>query len=783
MMGLSTIVSASLLALRLFTLPISAAPSTGVQEASSQNVLATGSNWWMASIQRQGKPAFGGANFKVYRNVKDYGAKGDGSTDDTVAINNAITDGQRCGRGCDSSTTTPALVYFPPGTYVVSKPIIPYYYTQLVGDAVTVPTIKAAANFAGIAVIDSDPYDNKGNNWYTNQNNFFRQIRNFKIDLTGLPKSTGTGIHWQVAQATSLQNIEFNMIRDSSSDNKQQGIFMDNGSGGFMSDLTFNGGSIGAFLGNQQFTTRNLTFNNCNTAIYMNWNWVWTFHGVSINNCGVGINMANGGNVQTVGSVIIADSTFCNTPVGVVTVYNPKQSGTNGTLIMDNVDMTKNVPVAVQNGGTKQTILAGNALVSSWAQGRSYSGTTAGKSSQGPRNAVAKPAALTDGSGKVVTRSKPQYNNVPAAKFVSVKSKGAKGDGKTDDTAAIQAIFNSIGSDEIVYFDHGAYVITNTVTVPKNVKVVGEIWPLILAGGNSNFKDMSNPKPVFQVGQPGDVGNVEMQDLVFETQGPQPGAILMQFNVAGQTKGSAALWDVHFRVGGSAGTQLQSDKCSKTPNVQTSPDPQCIGAFMLVHVTKSASPYFENTWFWVADHELDLGDHNQINIYNGRGVLIESTKGAWLWGTSSEHSQLYNYQLTNAQNVYMALIQTETAYMQGNPDAKVPFTVNSKFSDPDFSKCTSAKCARTWGLRVQNSSNVLVYGGGLYSFYDNYAQPCVNANNCQENMISIENSKVGLFGISTKASVSMLNLDGRMTAKDADNRNNFCAAIAAFESS
>ncbi|QUC19167.1 uncharacterized protein UV8b_03408 [Ustilaginoidea virens] len=744
-------------------------------------MAAGSSTWWLANIPRQGKSAFGAADYKVYRNVKDYGAKGDGSTDDTVAINNAITDGQRCGQGCDSSTTTPALVYFPPGTYVVSKPIIQYYYTQLVGDAVSVPTLKAAANFAGIAVIDSDPYDNTGNNWYTNQNNFFRQVRNFKIDLTGLPKSTGTGIHWQVAQATSLQNIEFNMIQDRSSDNKQQGLFMENGSGGFMSDLVFNGGALGAFLGNQQFTTRNLKFNNCNTAIYMNWNWVWTFHGVSINNCGTGINMANGGNVQTVGSIVLADSTISNTPVGITTVYDPQQSGTNGTLVLDNVDMTRNVPVAIQNNDNKATILAGNALISSWAQGRSYTGAT-GQAGQGPRRSVPKPAALTDSTGRIVTRSKPQYNDVAASSFVSVKSKGAKGDGKTDDTAAIQAVFNNVGPNQVVYFDHGAYVVTDTVRVPKNVKIVGEIWPLILAGGNSNFKDMSKPKPVFQVGRKGDVGNVEIQDLMFETQGPQPGAILMEFNVAGQSQGSAALWDVHFRIGGSAGTQLQSDKCSKTPNVQTRPDPQCIGAFMLVHVTCSASAYFENTWFWVADHELDLGDHNQINIYNGRGVLIESSKGAWFWGTSSEHSQLYNYQLTNAYNVYMALIQTETAYMQGNPDARVPFTVNSRYSDPDFSHCSGAKCARTWGLRVQNSSNVFVYGGGLYSFYDNYGQDCVSANNCQDNMVSIENSKVEMFGISTKSSITMVTLNGQATAKDADNRNNFCAAIAAFES-
>lgn len=82
-----------------------------------------------------------------------------------MALNAAITQGARCGQGCDSSTITPALVYFPPGTYLISAPLVQLYYTQFVGDAVTVPTIKAAAGFKGIAMLDSDPYADGGFNW------------------------------------------------------------------------------------------------------------------------------------------------------------------------------------------------------------------------------------------------------------------------------------------------------------------------------------------------------------------------------------------------------------------------------------------------------------------------------------------------------------------------------------------------------------------------------------------------------------------------------------------
>jgi hypothetical protein len=49
-----------------------------------------------------------------------------------------------------------------------------------------------------------------------------------------------------VAQGTSLENIEFYMLYNSDVlGNTQQGIYMENGSGGFLTDLTFVGGNFG----------------------------------------------------------------------------------------------------------------------------------------------------------------------------------------------------------------------------------------------------------------------------------------------------------------------------------------------------------------------------------------------------------------------------------------------------------------------------------------------------------------------------------------------------------
>ncbi len=178
-----------------------------------------------------------------------------GVTDDTDAINQAISQGNRCGQGCGSSTIAPAVVYFPPGTYLVSSPIVSYYYTQLMGSALNRPTLLAAPSFQGIAVIDEDPYSSDGSNWYINQNNFFRAVYNFEIDLTQMPSSSGTGIHHQVSQATGLFNVHFEMSQETN--NGQQGIFMENGSGGFMTDLPSEEASTvrGSAISNSPFAT------------------------------------------------------------------------------------------------------------------------------------------------------------------------------------------------------------------------------------------------------------------------------------------------------------------------------------------------------------------------------------------------------------------------------------------------------------------------------------------------------------------------------------------------
>jgi len=567
---------------------------------------------------------------------------------------------------------------------------------------------------------------------------------------------------------------------------------MDNGSGGFFSDLLFTGGQYGAFLGSQQFTSRNLTFIGCSTAVFMNWNWGWTLSGLNVKDADIAVDMANSPTNQTVGSVTVTDSNFGNSKIGINSGYtlNGNTPATGGSLYIDNVDMS-GVGTPVQ--GTNGAIVSTPGKINSWASGNAHSTSVNGQAVQG---AIASPptknSALLDGQGNVFARSKPQYAGTDASSFISAKDSGCKGDGVTVDTTAVQNFLNKVAQTPgaIAYFDHGAYLVDDTITFPANIKVTGEIWPLIVAKSGS-FNDANSPKPVVKIGNAGDSGSVEITDILFSTNGPAPGAVMLEWNLNSQ-QGAAGMWDSHVRVGGSYGSNLQQDQCPGFPTTQANPN--CAGVFLMFDAAPSSGGvYLENTWFWVADHDMEIHNQTQTSIYSARGALFRSGNGpTWLWGTASEHSMFYNYQFSGisaSNGIFGGFMQSETPYFQPAPESLgVSFLpVNSAYDDPDFAACTSSSgaavpCQEAWGLRVVNSQSVLIYATGFYNFFNNYNQACVAANNCQQNMIELVNSQVAMYTVTTKAAVTMIVDDANPNADitDGKNRNVFGATLAYY---
>lgn len=132
------------------------------------------------------------------------------------------------------------------------------------------------------------------------------------------------------------------------------------------------------------------------------------------------------------------------------------------------------------------------------------------------------------------------------------------------------------------------------------------------------------------------------------------------------------------------------------------------------------------------------GAGTNVNIYGGRGILIQSQGPTWFWASAAEHSELYNYQLLNASTLFMSHMQTESPYYQPEPSiGHFAYAPNSGgFSnDPTFADCTQPNCLSAWALRVMDSQDILLYTTGFYSFFDNQILGCGSSQNCQERLI------------------------------------------------
>ncbi|CAI4211160.1 unnamed protein product [Parascedosporium putredinis] len=709
--------------------------------------------YWMEEVAHQGKaPYHADPDYQVFRNVKDFGAVGDGVTDDTAAINEAISAGQRCApQECKQSTTSPAVVYFPSGTYLVSGSIIDYYYTQLIGDPTDRPVIKASADFptdTTVGVIDGNRYGADGLAWIA-VNVFFRQVQNFIIDTTAISASANAiGIHWPSSQATALSNVEFRL--SSAAGTQHVGVLMEEGSGGLLNDLTFRGGLVGAKLGNQQYTARNLQFFGCETAISQLWNWGWTYKSLHVEDCGVGIDVLD----NNTASITILDSQFTRVDQAIKTKRDgdkttPKASG---SLVLENVSFdTVGAILTGPNGVVIPGDSAGEALIEGFADGHLYNYT---------------------GPNVYVGDDRKYFPALPLCLTVTSTMKSpsppmAIGDGTEDATAILNKFFAHVaGTDKVAFIDAGYYVITDTVTIPAGVRVVGEALASVLLGTGPVFSDIENPVPVIRVGKPGDKGRVEWSDMIVSTRGATAGAKLIEWNLNSSGEPSG-MWDVHVRVGGFAGTELQLAQCPKTPTETNVVNEDCIAAYISLHVTKSAGGlYNENCWVWVADHDIEDPDYAQITIFAGRGILVESETGRiFISGSGSEHHVLYH-----------------------PTPATVPFPPVAALQDPDFAtSCRDVPddvpCAMAWGLRVIGSKDIVIFGAGLYSFFNNYSTDCcqpTSGTECQQRIFEVVGSSLTTYNLNTIGTVRMVTRHGKDIAFARDNTAGFVDTIAVY---
>jgi len=464
---------------------------------------------------------------------------------------------------------------------------------------------------------------------------FYRGIASVNI-VVGAGNPSTTAIHWAQSQATYIRNVSIS-VGDGTA-----GIFGENGSGGWISDVTVTGGSYGLQFGNQQWTFYNVSVSNASTACVNHfWNWQMVWVGASFSNCPVGI--AFHGNAA--GSILMLDSVATNVNTVIATDFPTRTP----ELYLERLTAVN--CVTITNG------LPGNAngvtTIPAWRQGALYQ---AGVLQPGVQGTV----PLKRADAPLPRRLRPAFGTGDGSAGVfNAYSAGAKGDGVTDDTAALQA---AISGNAQVFLPQGTYRVTAPLLLRSDSVLVGEALSVLLADASSSaWSNAAAPQPLLSL--PANASaTVQLADLLFTSNGDVPGCIMVEW---ASGPGSAA-WDIFWR------------------GMHT--------AWGLLHMSGVAGGSVENAWAWVADHDIDSGV--QLNVSSPRGVLIENTPGpVTLYGVAAEHSWWYQFNFTNVGALTAVMLQTETPYGQ----------------DPQTA----------YGLTVSSTAGYIA-GGGFYSwFYPN----------------------------------------------------------------
>ncbi|KAK4119685.1 glycoside hydrolase family 55 protein [Parathielavia appendiculata] len=743
-----------MLALKSMTAVLSAAAYFGIVLASpagkpSVNASArfdprqAGTSFWYANIDHTSANVRGYAPdldgdyvYEVYRAV----SPGDGASIQ-AAINSATNGNTRHGKWFASQ---PRVVYIPPGEYLISKTIYMNTDTIIIGDANTPPVLKAAPGFPSDGTLFSGQDPATG---ISGELSFAVALKNLVLDTTNVAGNAPfVALYWGVAQAAHLQNVKIRMPY-SVNGAGHTGIRLGRGSTLAVSDVRIERGQNGIWYnGHQQAVFKSIYFFQNTVGMLIDGG-----HTISIINPTfdtVGTGVLNTGGYPWIGLI---DAKSINSGVTFKTTTWPN-------YLIENLSKDTTSDVA-QGPGT--FILPGQSHIAQFT----YANTVNSNPIYQPLTSsfLSRPPALAPG-GRYPVPPAPSYASLPVTSFLNIKDPGQNGgrrvlgDNTVDESATLNAILRlAADQNKIAYFPFGKYRVDSTLLIPAGSRIVGEAWATIVGYG-SFFKDEKNPKPVVQVGLPGEVGVAQIQDMRFTVGDVLPGAIILQFHLAGANPGDVAIWNSLVTVGGTRGAKPLTDACRDPAN-------QCKAAFMGMHLARTSSVYVENVWNWVADHVVEVPLDGGSSFAAGRGVLVEATKGTWLHGLGSEHWWLYQLNFRKAENVLVSLLQSETNYDQGDNNLMVlpaPWTVDEAgWGDPTFSWCGQGdKRCRMGPANYFNGGNgIRTYASASWAFFSGPGyQQC--SGDCQRHMHFVKETPANLqaFGLCSKDAYATLRL-------------------------
>jgi sugar lactone lactonase YvrE len=229
----------------------------------------------------------------------------------------------------------------------------------------------------------------------------------------------------------------------------------------------------------------------------------------------------------------------------------------------------------------------------------------------------------------------------PTSQWVNIRSLGVKGDGKSDDTAAIQ---HAIDTTKVLYVPSGRYIVHDTIRLKPDTVLIGlhpSITQFDLPDNIPGFGGVGAPKALLETPRGGD--NI-VSGIGLFTGGINPRAVAALW----QSGEHSLMNDVRFL--GGHGTNNPDGSRWNPYNDTHSADPDMKkrwdGQYPSLWVTNGGGGTFSNLW--------------SVDTYAQSGMLVSDTKTPGkVYEVSIEHHVRAEFALNRVENWAFYAPQTE----------------------------------------------------------------------------------------------------------------------------
>jgi hypothetical protein len=597
---------------------------------------------------------------------------GDGRADDSAAIQAAIDTAAKSGSG--------GIVFLPSGRYRITRSIIIPPAVRLFGVGKTRPIILLAPNTPGftkgvatmIVFSGRDGYGNKKppfpvatavpfnpDTADANSGTFYSAMANVDFEI-GAGNYGAVAARFHVAQHTFLSHMDFNL------GSGLAGVYL---AGNEMEDLHFHGGRYGIISEKTspawQFTLVDSSFDGQRDAAIREHEVDLTLVNVSIRNTPVGIDIDEGYSDSLWGK----DVRFENVSKAAVIISAEDSAFTQ--IGFENA-IGLNTPTFARFRDSGKTIAGKGARYRVKAFNYGLTLDTLGGMGTFRTNWQAEPLRSVPAATRAI-RPLP-----PTSAWSNVHDLGVKGDGQTDDTAALQ---KAIDTHRVLYLPAGHYKISDTLKLRPDTVMIG-LHPLqttIYVPENAPaYVGPGTPKAMIESARGGD-------------------AILSGFGVyTGVTNArvTGVLWkagaasminDVKFQGGG--GTPREFTERVFNARVD--------GQYPSLWVTDNGGGTFANIWL--------------PHPYGWAGLFVENTKTpGHVYELSNEHHFRNEIVLDGVENWEFLAPQTEEE-VRDSADAISLDIRNSRnllFANYHAYRVTRTIKPAATAVRIQNSTDI-----------------------------------------------------------------------------